>query len=127
MVIAINIEVCQEGNNPIHCYDKGRIESAIHSAFYPGSHPFAHGGFPSIAGALAFYVCQSHAFADGNKRTAALTALYFLNANGLDLYYPISKNRDDFSNLMIVIASGQIAIDAVKDWFESHIVAFELK
>jgi hypothetical protein len=31
-----------------HCYDLGTIESALHSAFYPGSYPFAQGGIAAI-------------------------------------------------------------------------------
>lgn len=31
-----------------HCYDLGKIESALHSAFYPGSHPFVHGGIATV-------------------------------------------------------------------------------
>jgi hypothetical protein len=48
-VIEANRLVCQEGGNPHQCLNTGKIESAIASAFYPGSYPFAHGGFAKVA------------------------------------------------------------------------------
>ena len=36
-----------------------------------------------IAAAYAFGIAKAHAFADGNKRTAFLTAVTFLRLNGL--------------------------------------------
>lgn len=119
-IVSINAKVCEDGGNPHHCFESGKVESAIHSAFYPGSYPFAHGGIASLAGALAFYLCQAHAFQDGNKRTASLTAVVFLNANGLDIKYPSSDDRDDFSDVIIDVASGEIGIDAIKQWFDLH-------
>jgi hypothetical protein len=32
------------GGNPVHCYGIGKVESALHSAFFPGAAPFQHGG-----------------------------------------------------------------------------------
>lgn len=43
-IISANKYICAEGGNPHHCFDPGKIESSIHSAFYPGSHPFASAG-----------------------------------------------------------------------------------
>lgn len=122
-VIELNQKICEEGNNPFHCFDPGKVDSAIHTAFYPGSYPYAHGGIPKLAGALAFYLCQAHAFQDGNKRTASVSAVVFLNAHGLDIQYPISNSRDDFSELMIGIASGITSIDETKQWFAVHKVS----
>lgn len=36
----INKKICQANNNEHRCYDLGKIKSALHSAFYPGSYPF---------------------------------------------------------------------------------------
>lgn len=40
-VVATNKYVCLQSGNPHHCYDIGKVESAIYTAFYPGSYPFA--------------------------------------------------------------------------------------
>ena len=73
-VLAINKRICLESNIQFHCYDPGKIDSALHSAFYPGGYPFQHGGIARVAGALAYYVLKAHAFFDGNKRTALLAS-----------------------------------------------------
>ncbi len=43
-VIEVNKYICLQGKNPYHCREVGKIESAICTAFYPGSPPFVHGG-----------------------------------------------------------------------------------
>ena len=78
-VIEANKIVCEAGDNPHQCLSTGKIESAIASAFYPGSYPFAKGGLAKVEGTLYFYLVKAHAFIDGNKRTGALTAITFLN------------------------------------------------
>lgn len=119
-IVAINKKVCNESGNPHHCFDVGKIDSAIHSAFYPGFYPFAHGGIAKLAGAFAFYLCQAHAFQDGNKRTASLAAIVFLNANGFDIQYPVEESCDAFSSIIINVASGQTNIEELKNWFDKH-------
>jgi death on curing protein len=89
-VLAVNKYICEQGGNPAHCFDVVKIESAISTAFYPGTYPFAHGGLAKVAGALCFYLVKSHAFMDGNKRTGALVAITFLNQHGLDAMYPLN-------------------------------------
>lgn len=92
-VIEVNRIVCSEAGNPHQCLDSNRIESAISSAFYPGTYPFSHGGLAKVAGALCFYLVKSHAFLDGNKRTGALVAITFLNMHGIDLEYPVDIEK----------------------------------
>jgi death-on-curing family protein len=104
------------------CYDLGKVESALHSAFYPGSYPFAHGGVATIAGALAFYLTKAHAFMDGNKRTALVAATTFLALNGHDLVYPFDTKtgHNELADAVEGCAAGTIGIDELKDWFERH-------
>jgi len=61
-VVAINKFVCEQGNNPHLCHNPGRIESAINTAFYPGTYPFALGGLAKVSAALCFYLVKAHAF-----------------------------------------------------------------
>ena len=126
-VIEANKIVCEAGGNPHQCLSTGKIESAIASAFYPGSYPFAHGGFAKVAGALCFYLVKAHAFLDGNKRTGALTAITFLNMHGLDLEYPLDIQKD-INGLAEVIdgcAASTVSKDELKEWFERHKVYLE--
>jgi death-on-curing protein len=61
--------------------DPGLVESALASArnaFYYG-----HGDVFDVAAAYAYHLAESQAFLDGNKRTAAASALVFLARNGV--------------------------------------------
>ena len=121
-VVKLNRFICKEGGNPHHCMDVGKIESAISSAFYPGTYPFAHGGLARVAGALCFYLTKCHAFTDGNKRTAALTAISFLNDHGLDLQYSIDEHKDinGLATAVDDVAASRISRDELMNWFENH-------
>lgn len=46
-------------------------------------HVYEGGDTAILAAAYAFGICKAHAFVDGNKRTAFVTATTFLEANGL--------------------------------------------
>lgn len=122
-VIAVNRLVCHEAGNTHFLRDRGRVESALSTTFFPGAHPFAHGGTAGLAGALAFYITQAHAFQDGNKRTAAVTAVTFMEFNGWDIKYVELGDRNDFADLILGIAASQISkYEAIK-WFEDHKVS----
>ena len=115
-VVNINRLVCDEGGNEHQCYGIGKVESALHSSFYPGDPPFNHGGIATVAGAIAFYLTKAHAFFDGNKRTAFLAATLFLKLNGWVLLYP----PDSLAELIDECAAGNRTIDEVKEWFDVH-------
>ena len=103
------------------------MESAIHSAFYPGTHPFAAGGLARVAAALCFYLVKSHAFVDGNKRVGALVAIAFLNENGWDLEYSIddSKDNDALAEVIEGCAAGKVTKEQLMDWFDTHKIALD--
>lgn len=121
-VLELNAYICVEDSNPFHCYGIGKVESAIHSAFYPGSAPFVHGGIAKIAGALCFYLLKSHAFMDGNKRTAAITATLFMNKHGWDLVYPFDVEQDTnaLADIIDSCAASKIDKEQLIEWFENH-------
>ncbi len=126
-VVEINKFLCQEGGNPHHCYDIGKVESAIHTAFYPGSYPFAAGGSAQIAGALCFYLVKGHAFMDGNKRTGALVAMTFLENVGWSLQYPFNEEtgEDALADIIDRTASGIISKEELMKWFDTHKIRIE--
>ena len=121
-VIKINQLVCYEGGNTHLLFDRNKVESALHSAFYPGTYPFVHGGVAGMAGALTFYLTQAHAFQDGNKRTAAITGSTFMSMNGWSLNYAVDLNtdRNDFAEIILKCASGKAPKEEVMEWFENH-------
>jgi len=61
--------------------EPGLIESALGSA--QNAFWYGRGGLFEIAAAYAFHIAESQAFVDGNKRTAAASAILFLRKNGV--------------------------------------------
>ncbi|MBI2026920.1 MAG: Fic family protein [Deltaproteobacteria bacterium] len=121
-IIDLNKYLCIQGRNPHICLDRGRIESALHSAFYPGSYPFAAGGIVKVAVSLCFYIVKGHPFMDGNKRTGTLVAIIFLNENSWDLKYPIDKknNLNALASVIEDCAVSKVSKENLMLWFENH-------
>jgi death-on-curing protein len=116
-------QFCSEMNNQQSVLlDKGKIESALHTAFYPGSEPFQHGSIAMLAGALCFYLTKAHAFQDGNKRTATYAAVIFMQSNGWDLQFD-DNSEDEHSELTKIVlgtTSSEITKEKLMEWFEAH-------
>lgn len=128
-IIVLNKYICSQSGSPHFCHDPGKIESAIHTALYPGCYPFAAGGLAKVAAALCFYLVKDHPFTDGNKRTGALAAISFLNENGLTLKYPIDKkkNMNTLAFIIEACAAGKIKKENLMTWFENHKTQFGVK
>ena len=61
--------------------ENGLIDSALGSA--QNAYWYGQGGLFEIAAAYAFHIAESQSFIDGNKRTAAASAISFLRKNGI--------------------------------------------
>lgn len=63
-----------------------RNEDGLESAIAQPQNVYHYGGgdLSEIAAAYAFYIGESQAYLDGNKRTAVEAALAFLEFNGVD-------------------------------------------
>ena len=124
-VARINEKLCLAEGNPAHCYSIGKVESALFTAFYPGSYPFQHGGVARLAGAVCYYLCQAHAFEDGNKRTAAIAAETFAMYNGITFTFPEAiepHGNTALAQLILNIADEKVRTSKEKtmDWFDQH-------
>jgi death-on-curing family protein len=126
-VIAINkIIVANEKQRHV-CKDPGKVESALAAAFYPGNYPFQYGGIACVSGALCYFLTKAHAFFDGNKRTAGITAVTFMALNQHSLCYPlnIKTGLNEFADIIDNVAASKITKDQLIKWFDSHKVANE--
>ena len=94
--------------------DRGLLESALVAPMMAVFGEELHKTVYNKAAAYLFYIAKNHAFLDGNKRTAASTALVFLRANRESPKY----NVDDFLEFVVSVAEGQADLDDIGNYFE---------
>lgn len=70
------------------------------------------------AASLLEAICSYHPFIDGNKRTAWLACMVFLKLNGR----LVEASVDDAVEFMLKVAAGDLALEEIVSWLESHTV-----
>jgi death-on-curing protein len=97
--------------------DGGLLESALAS---PRQTMFDEELYPELAAKAAILLVglvKNHPFVDGNKRTAFLATLRFLEVNG----YTLAAAEDELFHLIQDIVSSQIEKEQVTQWFLAHL------
>jgi death-on-curing protein len=85
------------------------------AAARPMSSAFGADAYPSLqekASALLHAIARNHPFADGNKRTATLAAIYMLAVNGLR----VTWKPDDALPRIVEMAEGQLDVADFAAW-----------
>jgi death on curing protein len=72
-----------------------------------------------LAACYAYGIAKNHAFIDGNKRTALVVAIAFIEANGFELTSTQEENYFKFYDL----AAGDLSEEALAAWLESKLMA----
>jgi len=80
------------------------LSAAVAMPYVSFSERFLHADIFEMAAAYAFHLSQNHPFIDGNKRTALVSALVFLEMNGLSISDPESLLYD----AMLALAAGKL-------------------
>jgi death-on-curing protein len=66
----------------------GGLDSAVHAPRHQAHYERGGCDLYDLAATYLFHIAKAHAFTDGNKRTAYLSALYFLHVNGVAVTRP---------------------------------------
>jgi death on curing protein len=101
--------------------DGMRDETLLDSALAKPLNVFAYADEPNIfrlAASYAFGIARNHAFVDGNKRTALVVSLTFLDRNGWD----IVALKEDVYFTFLHLADGSLSEDGLTTWFTKHAV-----
>ena len=72
----------------------------------------AYATAPEKAAALLHSIARNHPFADGNKRTATIAAIFMLQVNG----YDVNWQPEDALNQILRIAEGKQTVDDFAAW-----------
>jgi death-on-curing protein len=93
--------------------DTGLLESALARPLQLLAY-----GEPDVAALAACYasgLCRNHPFADGNKRTAWLLAVTFLDLNG----YDVDAEMTDALQAMLSLAAGTVSEEDFAAWLRA--------
>ncbi len=89
--------------------DRGLLESAVAQPQTSFGGEFAHDGLFAMAAAYLFHIVKNHAFVDGNKRAGVLSAVVFLDINGISIAHP----SEALYELTMGVAEGRVDKSAV--------------
>jgi death-on-curing protein len=98
-----------------------RDETLLDSALAKPRNVPAYADQPDIfqlAASYAFGIARNHAFVDGNKRTALVVSITFLDRNGWD----IVAAKEDVYFTFLHLADGSLSEVELADWFKNHAV-----
>ena len=84
--------------------DMGLFESALAQPRAAFGGQYAHEGLYAMAAAYLYHIASNHPFVDGNKRTALLAALVFLDINGIS----VEHDSEQLYELTMGVADGSI-------------------
>jgi death-on-curing protein len=70
----------------------------------------------ALAASYAFGLAQNHAFLDGNKRTALVVCLLFLEVNGLTIISEPEETYQTFYGM----AAGSVTEEELAVWLREH-------
>jgi len=73
-------------------------------------------GLPDLAAAYAFGLMKDHAYVDGNKRTALVVLVAFLDLNGVEL----TATNGEALEAMLAVAAGEMTETELADWIKTH-------
>lgn len=109
------IQLEQHGGLPC-IRDAGALESALGRPQHQG-HYKAIDDIAACAAAYGFGIAKNHAFSDGNKRTAFVTMVVFLERNG----FTFTATEPDAVTTMLGVASGTIKETALAAWLRDNV------
>ncbi len=97
--------------------DPNGLASALAQPQTTFSGKFLHGDLFAMAAAYLFHLVQNHPFVDGNKRVGTVTALVFLDINGVQ----IEADEDELVELVLEVAQGKVNKDTIAAFLKSHV------
>jgi death-on-curing protein len=96
--------------------DDGLLLSALAQPESGFGDEYFHKDLYEMAAAYLFHLVKNHAFHDGNKRIAALSAAIFLQVNG----FMLTANEDEFEKLVMDAAQSLVNKEQIADFFRNN-------
>jgi len=91
--------------------DLGLLDSAVAMPRQQFDDKYLHEDVLAMAAAYLFHITNNHAFHDGNKRAAVMSAYVFMDVNGVELPDPPGKFKKELERLTVGVAASRINKD----------------
>ncbi len=115
IVLAIHSDQIRLYGGAYEMRDSSALDSALHMPQAQFDGQFLHSTVFHMAAAYGFHLCQNHPFLDGNKRTAGMVMLTFLQLNGLE---PVASEIE-YYQVMMAVASGHMQKEQLAKWLQA--------
>jgi death-on-curing protein len=87
----------------------GGLDSAVNAPRHTYEYSNGDCDVFDLAAVYLYHIAKSHAFSDGNKRTAYVSAVVFLGMNGYNISLP--RNVTSLAAATVAAADGQLGRD----------------
>ena len=117
-IFAIHDRAIREYGGSPELLDLGRLEATL---AVPRQTMFGEELYPDVfskAAILYYLLIKNHPFLDGNKRTAFLALMRFLNING----YTLNATNDELYQFTIDVASSALTKEEVEMWIKDKTI-----
>lgn len=115
VIILHQLQIDQFGGSP-GVREEGLLLSALAQPKSGFGNEYLHKDLYEMAAAYLFHLVKNHAFNDGNKRIAALTAAVFLQVNGV----MVTADEDEFEKLVLDSAQSLTSKDQIAEFFRKN-------
>lgn len=116
-VLAIHEDTIHHEGGLSGIRDLGLLTSAVMMPQQQFAGSYLHDSLPAMAAAYLYHIAQNHAFHDGNKRTAVLSALVFLDVNDV-IILPQPKALE---RATISVAASEMSKDDLIAWMKNEV------
>ena len=115
-VLEMHLDQIQRYGGDPGIRDQALLESALATPQATFGGEFLHQDLFAMAGAYLFHIAKNHPFIDGNKRTASVAALVFLEFNG----YEFNAAQGVLADFVLKLASGESAKMEAHEFLKQH-------
>lgn len=115
-VVHLHDDMVAKTGGSLGIRDQSALESAVNTPLMCFGSIELYATIELKAAALVSYLARDHCFIDGNKRTAAIAMLVFLDTNGAEIYC----EQSELVKLMLDIANNRLTIQQIAEWIKAH-------
>ena len=115
-VFAIHADQVEQYGGLAGMRDIELLKSAIAMPRASFGGDYLHTDVFEMTAAYLFHIARNHPFMDGNKRTAAVSAVVFLLMNGIELLI----DEDSFEKLVVSAAEGKTTKEEIAGLFRDN-------